>query len=194
MMTLWLFSACGIVWAPAEPSADTPAAAAPLAPLPEDSLYRIPIPLTRADGSDAPLGVHRGHPTIISMFYASCPTACPMLVSEIQSLEARMPEADRADLRVLLVSLDPARDDAAALTEAAGRYGVDTSRWVLTRTEPEHVRTLAALLSIRYRDLPDGEMNHSSILTALDRQGRIVKQEEGLGRGHDGLLAALVGI
>ncbi len=54
-----------------------------------------------------------------------------------------------------------------------------------------HVRTLSALLDIQYRDLPDGEMNHSSILTLLDRQGRVVARREGLGGTVDPLVEAL---
>ncbi len=159
--------------------------------LPADSLYTVSIPLVDDRGEPLGLDWGRGHPTLISMFYASCPTACPMLVNEVKGLEAKLRPEERADLRVLLVSLDPERDDPAALARAAERYGVHSERWRLTRTEPEHVRTLAALLDIQYRDLPNGEMNHSSVLTLLDRRGRVVARREGLGGTVDPLVEAL---
>ena len=125
------------------------------------------------------------------MFYASCPMACPMLVGDVQSLERELGDEERKALRVVLVSLDPQRDDTEALAEATDRYGVDPERWVLARTEPEHVRTLAALLDIQYRDLPNGEMNHSSILTVLDGEGRAVARREGLGVDNSPLITAI---
>lgn len=190
MMPLLLLLACGP--SPA-PDATQPPSAPLTDALPADSLYTINIPLETATGATVRLDTYRGHPTLISMFYASCPTACPMLVKDIQAIEDKLDPAARANLRVLLVSLDPSNDDAVMLAEAADRYGIDTDRWTLARTAPEHVRTLAALLSVQYRDLPNGEMNHSSILTALDEQGRIQAQMEGLGRDPGPLLNALGG-
>jgi protein SCO1/2 len=186
---LWLL-ACG----PAEPAVDPFAErveAALAEPLPADSLYTLDLPLVNSQGQTARLDVGRGHPTLVSMFYASCPTACPMLVGEVQALEERLSPDELADLRVVLVSLDPDRDTPKVLAEAAERYGVDGARWTLNRTEDAHVRTLSALLDIQYRDLPDGEMNHSSILTLLDRQGRIITRREGLGGGVDPLVEAI---
>jgi len=192
MMTPLLFGllACGLGDPPVDPFA-AQVEAALAAPLPEDSLYTMELPLVDSHGEEASLAAGHGHPTLISMFYASCPTACPMLVGEVQSMEARLTPEERADLRVVLVSLDPDRDTPEALAEAAERYGVDGTRWTLNRTEDAHVRTLSALLDIQYRDLPDGEMNHSSILTLLDRQGRVVARREGLGGTVDPLVEAL---
>jgi protein SCO1/2 len=161
------------------------------APLPADSVYQLEAPLVGADAGALGLDIHRGHPTLISMFYASCPMACPMLVADIQSLEAKLTKEERADLRVLLVSLDPDRDTPEALTEAQERYNLDTTRWTLTRTEEFHVREIAAVLGIQYRSLADGEMNHSSIITVLDRDGRIDAKLEGLQKDPEPLIAAL---
>jgi len=191
MLLLWLVG-CG-PGTPEDPYADQVAAAL-AEPLPADSLYTLELPLVDQHGRPSGLGVGRGHPTLVSMFYASCPTACPMLVGEVQALEDRLTAAERADLRVVLVSLDPDRDTPAVLAEAAERYGVDGARWSLHRTEDEHVRTLSAVLDIQYRDLPDGEMNHSTILTLVDRQGRKVARRDGLGGTVDPLVDALRGL
>ena len=191
MLLLWLVG-CG-PGTPEDPYADQVAAAL-AEPLPADSLYTLELPLVDQHGRPSGLDVGRGHPTLVSMFYASCPTACPMLVGEVQALEDRLTAAERADLRVVLVSLDPDRDTPAVLAEAAERYGVDGARWSLHRTEDEHVRTLSAVLDIQYRDLPDGEMNHSTILTLVDRQGRKVARRDGLGGTVDPLVDALRGL
>ncbi len=183
--------ACGFPAHPPEPADDVRAPSVPSEPLPEDSLYGVELPLVGADGESTSLEYGRGHPTLVSMFYASCPMACPLLIGEIRALEQGLEPEERADLRVLLVSLDPGRDTPEALAEARERYATDRDRWLLTRTDEEHVRTLAALLGITYRALSDGEMNHSSVVTLLDRQGRIVHQVDGLGKDPAPLVAAI---
>lgn len=160
-------------------------------PLPSSSLYNLHPALVDQHGHATALDVDRGHPTIVSMFYTSCPNACPLLISDIRALEASLSDADRADLRVLLVSLDPARDTPAAMAEVVAKHGVDDTRWTLVRSEPVEVREIAAALGIRYRPLADGEMNHSSLLTLLDVDGVPVERLEGLGRDPQPLREAL---
>lgn len=154
------------------------AAAAPA--VPGDSLYRLAAPLADQSGQAAQLDRYAGQPVLVTMFYGSCPHVCPMLISTIQRFELELPEANRARLRVLMVSLDPARDTPARLMEVAQRHRVDLARWTLARTDPAHVRRMAAALNIQYRQLPDGEFNHSTVITLLDAQGRVVKQTSSL--------------
>ena len=68
------------------------------------------------------------------------------------------------------------RDTPAKLAEVAVRHRVDLAHWTLARAEPKDVRRLAAALNIQYRQLPDGEFNHSTVITLLDRDGRIAAQ------------------
>lgn len=182
---VWFWLATGCAGAPAE------APPVERGPLPADSVYALDVPLVDQHGRDVDLAVHRGHPVVISMFYASCPMACPRLIADLQALERRLDDGQRDDLRVLLVSLDPERDTPAAMAEVVARHGVDDARWTLARTAPQDVRAVAAALGIRYRPAEDGEMNHSSILTVLDRDGRPLARLEGLERDPAPLLAAL---
>jgi protein SCO1/2 len=113
------------------------------------------------------------------MFYSSCTSICPMLIGQMQRIEAALEPAARAQTRVLLISLDPARDTSERLAELAKRHGVDGRRWSFTRTSEPSVREIAALLGIRYRATPDGEISHSPVITLLDDDGVIVKRAEG---------------
>ncbi len=161
------------------------------APLPSTSLYHLDVALVDQDGQATTLAEHRGHPTVISMFYASCPTACPLLIGDVLALEDALPTDVREDTRVLLVSLDPARDTPEKMSQVISDRSLDTNRWTLSRAELDDVRLVAAALSVSYRALDDGEMNHSSILTALDRDGVPVFQLEGLRQDPTALVAAL---
>lgn len=152
------------------------------AELPEDSIYRLATPLTLQDGRTARLDVGQGQPVIVSMFYGSCPHVCPALIATIRETEKGLPESQRARLRVLMVSIDPQRDTPEHLREVAQRHRVDLSRWSLARTSEAEVRKLAAVLGIQYRQLADGDFNHSTVISLLDRQGRIVARTSTLGR------------
>lgn len=165
-------------------------AAAPAAELPGDSLYQLRTPLTTQDGQPAVLDLYRGRPTLISLFYASCPNVCPMLVASLQQIERQLPEPERARLRVILVSIDPENDTPAALKELAQRHRADLTRWTFARSSPAELRKLAAALGIQYRRLQDGNFNHSTIITLLDADGRMRQTTSRLGAPD----AAFVGV
>jgi protein SCO1 len=50
---------------------------------------------------------------------------------------------------------------------------------------------LAALLDVQYRQLPDGNYNHSNVISLLSPEGEIVKQSSMLGKADVALIQAL---
>lgn len=155
------------------------------------SIYNLNVTLTNASGAQHGLDVHRGHPVLVTMFYGSCPMACPLLIDTMRSIERTASPADRERLRLLLISIDPERDTVAKLTEISAGRKLDASRWTLARTDAHSVRKIAAVLGIQYRKLPDGSYNHSSIVTLLTADGEIAAQSSELGKADPELLAAL---
>jgi len=165
--------------------------AAPAAPLPSASIYQLEAALTNQDGHSHGLDVYRGHPVLITMFYASCPAACPLIIDTLRATEKALTPAQRADLRVLMISIDPERDSVAALRALADQRRIDTSRWSLVRADSAEVRTIAALLNVQYRQLPNGEFNHSSVITLLSPQGEIEASSSHLGTADPTLVSQL---
>ncbi|MEW5836335.1 MAG: SCO family protein [Pseudomonadota bacterium] len=157
--------------------------------LPGDSVYQLPVTLTDQAGHAAPLAARRGQPQLVSMFYASCTMVCPMIIETMKA--TRHAAGDPAPLRLLAVSFDPARDSVARLADYAGRHQLDPRWWTLARAEPGDVRPLAALLGVQYRQLPDGDFNHSSVLLLLDADGRVVARSTIIGRTDPEFVAAV---
>ena len=151
-------------------------------PLPGDSIYQLDLSLTDQDGHAQTLAARRGTPQLVTMLYTSCTMVCPMIVDTLKQTRKAAGEAAPDRLGVLAVSFDPARDDVAALRKYAAAHKLDLRYWTLARTEPAHVRQLAALLGLQYRQLPDREFNHSSELILLDAEGRIVARTAIIGR------------
>jgi protein SCO1/2 len=160
--------------------AAAPAFAAGDAALPANSIYRLPATLTDQDGRSFELASLRGHPVLVSMFYSSCQMVCPMIFETVHATLKALPAADRADLRMLMVSFDPARDSVAVLKDTAAKRNCD-AHWSLVRTDDATTRKIAAVLGVQYRKLADGEFNHSTQLVLIDRDGRIAAKSGKLG-------------
>lgn len=160
--------------------------------LPGDSVYRLADTYTDQDGREFRLADGRGRVRVATMFYTSCKFICPLIIDSAKGVEHALTPAERARLDILLVSLDPARDDPAALKRIAEKRKLDPARWTLARTEAAGVRRTAAVLGIRYRALADGEFNHSSALVLLDGEGRVLARTEQLGAKADPAFVAAV--
>lgn len=159
--------------------------------LPPDSIYWLRMPLVAQAGQAETLDGFRGQPVLVSMFYASCPNACPSLIAAMRRLENQLDASQRSQLRVLLISMDPDNDTPEKLAEVAARHRVDLDRWRFTRPATTDVRSIAAVLGIQYRALGNGDFNHSSQVTLLDRDGRIVGSTRQPLKPDDGFLAEL---
>jgi protein SCO1/2 len=158
---------------------------------PPTSLYRFEAALTDQAGKARGFDVYRGHPVLVTMFYASCPATCPLIVDTLRATERALTPEQRANLRVLLISVDPARDTPAALRELAEARRIDTARWTLARADDSAVRNIAALLNVQYRKLPSGEFNHSTVITLLSPSGEVAATSSVLGQTDPALLAKI---
>lgn len=155
------------------PAASDTAVKTPLFP-PEPSIYELAKPLRAASGDTIELDVLRGSPVLVAMFYASCPVACPVLVQEIG---LALEEIGRDDVRVLLISFDPARDTPEKLRGVIERHRLD-ARWTVASASDSDAREIAAVLGIKYRKLANGEFYHGATIVALDEQGRPIARTD----------------
>lgn len=148
------------------------------------SIYDLRSPYVDQSGQPTHIDRHRGHPTLIAMFYGSCPSACPKLIGNVRKIEAALSPSARDDLRVLLVTIDPENDTPEALRGVVSRYSLDTARWSLLTGKEDDIRDAAAVLGIQYRQA-SGSINHSSVITLLDREGRVDARFDGITDAHE---------
>ncbi len=178
-----------------EPHAVEPHAhAAPLAadaPLPGASLLHLDDVWTDHRGDAVRLADHRGHPTVVVLFYGTCISACPVLLRDAELIEAALPDDVRAATRFLMVTFDPERDTPERLAAYAAEKGLDRERWSFLTADDRAVRRLAAALGVRYRPDGQGGFAHTNLITVLDGDGVPVARLEGLGLGPDAAVAAL---
>ena len=151
------------------------------AAFPSESLYQLDVPLESHDGKEAKLADFAGTPVLFAMFYATCPRACPLLISDVKGVMAKLDERERKAVRVVLVSLDPERDTAAVLKGVVESR--DLAGWTLLRASPADTRAIATAIGVRYRDVgaaggADGPIEHSSKIVLLDARGAPVAGRE----------------
>jgi protein SCO1/2 len=151
------------------------------AELPGESIYRLEIPLQSSDGTTVPLSALVGKPLLITLFYRQCSSACPMITLRLQDIDRHLTPQARRNVTILMLSLDSDRDTPQALQAFRREHHIEDPRWIVARASPSDVRTVAAVLGVRYRKLPDGSFNHSTVIAVTDRNGLIKARTEGIG-------------
>lgn len=153
--------------------------------LPADSVYNLDDTYTNQAGQTFKLESRKGRVQIVSMFYSTCRFACPLIVASMNRVVRALPEAERGDVDLMLVTFDPERDTTEVLAKVAKDRKLDLATWTLARGEPDTVRKLAAVFEIRYRQRDDLEFDHSNVLVLLDPEGRIKARTSDIGATAD---------
>jgi protein SCO1/2 len=165
--------------------------AAPAAPLADKSFYQLESTWTSDVGKQVKLGVLRGRPQIVAMFFTTCEYACPIIVENMKSIEKALPENLRGEVDFLLVSFDVERDTVEALKDYRAKKELATARWTLLRGREDDVRELAALLGINYQRDARGQFAHSNTISVLNAGGELVFQQTGLNKDSKETVAAI---
>jgi protein SCO1/2 len=148
-------------------------------PLSSHSLYQTEVGFTNDCGESFNLVALRGRPVVLTMFFASCSHACPMLVTVMQQMRDALP-ADLANPPVfVLISFDVERDTPEVLAQFRASRLLD-DRWEVLHGDNDAVRELAALLGVKYQAEAGGGFSHSNVISILNSEGEVVHQRMGL--------------
>lgn len=147
-------------------------------PFPAESLrtsYPAPVVrLTDQAGAPVDLAAMRGHVVLLTAIYSRCPSACPLLLAEVDRVLRKLDPREAASLRVVAVTLDPGNDTPAVLAQMALSRGMMRPRWHLLGGAPAEVeRTLDRMGVARKRNAETGLISHESVYLLIDRRGRL---------------------
>ena len=120
-----------------------------------------------------------GRPQVITMFFATCIYACPILTHDMKKIEAALPEELRSEVGFALISIDSEGDTPEVLAAYRKRHDLP-SNWTLLRANADDVLELGALLGVKFKKEANGQFAHSNIITVLNAAGEIVFQQPGL--------------
>jgi protein SCO1/2 len=106
---------------------------------------------------------------IADFIYTNCPAECPLMSSKMHSLAKQL--VGEQDVRLVSISVDPARDTPPVLREFARRYDAPTEQWTFLTGTPETIHQVA-FVTFHVGDVI-GKMEHSTKFVLVDRHGII---------------------
>lgn len=149
------------------------------APLTDKSIYQVDSIFTNDLGKSVKLSSLAGQPVVLTMFFAQCNYACPILANDMKKIEAALPQELRGKARFVLVSFDSERDTPEALAHYRETRHIPKD-WVLLTASRDDILELSALLGIKYKKEATGQFAHSNAITLLDARGEIAFRQNGL--------------
>ncbi len=151
--------------------ADGTTAADPAGFVYRDVTAAPPLELVDQDGQPFALASLRGRPALVFFGYTHCPDVCPTTVGVINEALATVPAGPRA----VFVSIDPERDDPAAMSSYL-RYL--PSAYIGLSGQPDAIRRNADAWGVHYAKVETGSaggysMAHTADVYLVDAQGRL---------------------
>lgn len=124
-------------------------------------------PVTQADFA--------GNVNLLFFGFTYCPDICPTTLAQLAAAVRQLPEAQRGQVNILFVSVDPDRDNGARLAEYAGAFGEQIIG--LTGTQ-EQLETLTRRYRVTYGygeadEAGNYNVSHSSAVFAFDSNGNV---------------------
>lgn len=154
-------------------------------PISELSIYNLPSEWTNQNGENLEMKDMNGKVLVMVMIYTSCKAACPRLVADMRNIEQRLPENIKDNVKLVLVSIDPAVDTPERLKSFAKENKMEGNQWVFLRSTEENTREFAAVLAVNYKKISPLDFSHSNIISVFNADGELAYQQEGLGVNSD---------
>lgn len=131
--------------------------------------------LTNENGETVTEQAYTGKLSVVFFGFTHCPNVCPTTLNRLRIALHKLPEAQRKQIRVLFVSVDPKRDTPARLRRYTARFG--PSFVGLTGTQ-EQLRALTKRYRVTYSYGQPNEqgyykVSHSSGMFVFDPDGRL---------------------
>jgi protein SCO1/2 len=157
----------------------------------DKSLFQTESKWTTDTKKQITLAELKGRPQVVVMFFSSCQYACPLIVNDMKRIEAALAPELRARVGFTLVTFDTRRDTPEVLANYRATRQLPAKTWTLLRGESDDVLELVALLGVKYKEDANGQFAHSNVITVLNAQGEIVRQQIGLGQDIAGTVCEL---
>ena len=144
--------------------------------------------LVDQQGRAVSLADFRGRNVLVTFAFGHCTTMCPAIVS---GLRAARVAANRADLPLVVITLDPWRDTPDRLGMMAHHWNLAADDRVLSGSVPDVEHVLDTLGIGRKRDETTGDVVHGSTTMLVSDGGRIAWRLDGSWNGVATLLRRL---
>ncbi len=132
--------------------------------------------LTDQHGRRISFADFRGQTVLLTFAFGHCTTVCPTVVHDLQGARRA---ANRLDVPLVVITLDPWRDTPDRLPSIAEGWELSPRDRVLSGTVAEVVQALDALGIGHRRNETTGDIEHSGTVMILNERGRIAWRLDG---------------
>jgi protein SCO1/2 len=144
------------------------------------SLFQKPWRWTDEHGELVTFSKWKGSPLVLSMFYRSCTTRCPLTVAKLQRIEAAFARQNRS-AHFVLVTLDPHNDQPWDLFAFKTAERLSEQSWHILQGGDADTRSLEHFLELHASAVDEGHIDHEVRIAVFDAEGRRVKSFRGWG-------------
>jgi protein SCO1/2 len=131
-----------------------------------------PITLTDQRGDKVMLSALKGEPALVDFIYTSCPGPCEVLTAKMARVADRLGDELGTKVRIISFSLDPARDNPAALKDFAEKFNANRHGWLFLTGSPATIDAALKAFGVRRSKAPDGTIAHTLTVFLVGPGGR----------------------
>jgi protein SCO1/2 len=132
--------------------------------------------LTTETGATLRMSDLKGKVCVVSFIFTTCSGSCPATTHRMGQLQTLLNQGglgrDNA-VRLLSISLDPARDTPEVLRRYMELYDADPATWTFLTGNRERVSKVIAAWGMWVKPAANGQLDHPSRVFLVDRKGRI---------------------
>jgi protein SCO1/2 len=106
---------------------------------------------------------------VADFFFTNCQGPCPRMSSRFRRIEKTF--ADRNDLKLVSMTVDPKRDTVPVIADYARKFSAEPGRWWFLTGSMDQLNTLCRTVFLLGN--VDGNLDHSTRFVLMDRRRQI---------------------
>lgn len=132
--------------------------------------------LTTQDGTTLRWADLRGKVVLVSFVFTTCNGTCPATTHRLGRVADKLQDAGlfkKDRVRLVSITLDPARDKPAVLRRYMRLYDADPAHWTFLTGPDAKVGKVIAAWGMWVRPAANGQLDHPSRVFLVDARGRV---------------------
>jgi protein SCO1 len=132
--------------------------------------------LTDQEGRPLRLADLKGKVLLVSFVFTTCNGSCPATTHRLGLVQQELKRRgllDKGQVRLVSITLDPARDTPEVLRNYMRLYDADPASWSFLTGPPAQVAKVVAAWDMWAKPAANGQFDHPSRVFLVDRRGRV---------------------
>jgi protein SCO1/2 len=132
--------------------------------------------LTTQAGGTLKMSDLKGKVCLVSFVFTTCNGTCPATTHRMGQVQEALKHREvgkDGSVRLLSITLDPARDTPEVLRKYMDLYDLDPASWTFLTGDRERVNKVIAAWGMWVKPAANGQLDHPSRVFLVDKKGRI---------------------